>query len=150
MDARGARAVGDDEFGDRPDRGEVGYARDVARELMRSREIQTRYWLLEVYRDGEGPLFDILFASVDPTLDHLRREFRSLVEKVSQNKRALRDIANAVNLTMRESKSLLARLPWQTLPDSRKRRDYNSWLRSATKRTLLAAEIKFHRSTTAR
>jgi hypothetical protein len=85
------------------------YARDVARELMRSREIQTRYWLLEVYRDGEGPLFDILFASVDPTLDHLRRELRSLVEKVSENKRALRDIANAAYLTMRESKSLLAR-----------------------------------------
>lgn len=85
------------------------YARDVARELMRSRETQTRYWLLEVYRDGEGPLFDVLFASVDPTLDHLRRELRSLVEKVSQRKRALKDIANAANLTMRESQSLVAR-----------------------------------------
>jgi hypothetical protein len=85
------------------------YARDVARELMRSREIQTRCWLLEVYRDGEGPLFDILFASVDPTLDHLRCELRSLVENVSEKKRALRDIANVANLTMRESQSLLAR-----------------------------------------
>lgn len=85
------------------------YARDVARELMRSREIQTRYWLLEVYRNGEGPLFHVLFASVDPTLDHLRRELRSLVENVSKKKRALRDTANAADLTMRESQSLLAR-----------------------------------------
>ncbi len=85
------------------------YARTVARELMRSREAQTRYWLLEVYRDGEGPLFGILFASVDPTLDHLRRELRSLVEKVSEKKRALRDIMHGANVTLRESQSLLAR-----------------------------------------
>jgi hypothetical protein len=85
------------------------YARSVARELMRCREIQTRYWLLQVYRDGEGPLFDILFASVDPTLDHLRRELRSLVERVSEKKRALRDTIYAANLTLRESQCLLAR-----------------------------------------
>ncbi len=85
------------------------YGRAVARELMRSREIQTRYWLLEVYRDGDGPLFDILFASVDPTLDHLRSELRSLVEKVSQKKRALKDTIYDANFTLRESQSLLAR-----------------------------------------
>jgi hypothetical protein len=84
------------------------YARAVARELMRRREVQTRYWLLEVYRDGEGPQFDVLFASVDPTLDHLRRELRSLVERVSEKKRALKDIVYAANLTLRESQSLLA------------------------------------------
>jgi hypothetical protein len=85
------------------------YARTVARELMRRREIQTRYWRLEVYRDGDGPLFDILFASVDPTLDHLRRELRSLVEKASEKKRALKDVVYAARLTLRESQSLLAR-----------------------------------------
>lgn len=85
------------------------YARSVARELMRSREIQTRYWLLEVYRDGQGPLFDILFARVDPTLDHLRRKLRADVEKVSERKRALKDVIYAASLTLRESQSLLAR-----------------------------------------
>ncbi len=85
------------------------YGRAVARELMRSREIQTRYWLLQVYRDGYGPLFDIPFASVDPTLDHLRSELRSLVEKVSEKKRALKDTMSAANFTLRESQSLLAR-----------------------------------------
>jgi hypothetical protein len=85
------------------------YARGVARELMRCREMQTRYWELEVYRDGEGPLFDILFATVDPTLDHLRRELRSLVERVSGKKRALKDVMHAAQLTLRESQSLVAR-----------------------------------------
>ena len=84
------------------------YARSVARELMRSREIQTRCWLLEVYRDGEGRLFDILFARVDPTLDHLRGELRADVEKVSERKRALKDVIYAASLTLRESQSLLA------------------------------------------
>jgi hypothetical protein len=85
------------------------YARGVARELMRSREVQTRYWLLEVYRDGEGPLFGVLFATVDPTLDHLRQELRSLVERVSEKKRALKDTMYGANLAVRESQSLLAR-----------------------------------------
>jgi len=85
------------------------YARSVARELMRSREIQTRSWLLEVYRDDQGRLFDILFARVDPTLDHLRDELRADVEKVSERKRALKDVIYAASLTLRESQSLLAR-----------------------------------------
>jgi Domain of unknown function (DUF6894) len=86
-----------------------GYARTVARELMRCREAQTRYWHIKVYRDGEGPLFDILFASVDPTLDHLRRELRVLVERVSERKRALKDVVYACELNLRQSRSLLAR-----------------------------------------
>jgi hypothetical protein len=85
------------------------YARAVARELMRCREMQTRYWDLEVYRDGEGPLFDILFATVDPTLDHLRYELRLLVEKVSGKRRALKDVMHAARVTLRESESLVAR-----------------------------------------
>src|SRR5690242_19347854 len=86
-----------------------GYARTVARELMRCREPQTRYWLIKVYREGEGPLFEVLFASVDPTLDHLRRELRALVERVSQRKRALKDVVYACELNLRESRSLIAR-----------------------------------------
>jgi hypothetical protein len=85
------------------------YACCVARELMRCRESQTRYWLLEVYQDGQRPLFDILFATVDPTLDHLRRESRAMVESTSEKKRALKDVIHDVGLTVRESRALLAR-----------------------------------------
>jgi hypothetical protein len=86
-----------------------GYARTVARELMRCREMQTRYWQIKVSRDGEGPLFDVLFASVDPTLDHLRREERAWVERVSERKRALKDVVYACEASLRESRSLVAR-----------------------------------------
>ena len=85
------------------------YGRAVARELMRSRELKTRSWDLEVYRDGEGLLFDIPFATVDPTLDHLRHELRLLVENVSGKRRALKDVMDAARATLRESQSLLAR-----------------------------------------
>jgi uncharacterized protein DUF6894 len=85
------------------------YARTVARELMRCRETQTRYWRIRVYRDGEGPVFDVLFASVDPTLDHLPRELRALVESVSEKTGALKDVLYACELSLRESRSLLAR-----------------------------------------
>ena len=86
-----------------------GYACTVARELMRCRETQTRYWRIKVYRDGQGPVFDVLFASVDPTLDHLRRELRALVESVSEKTGALRDVVYACEMSLRESRSLLAR-----------------------------------------
>jgi hypothetical protein len=85
------------------------YACTVARELMRCRETQTRYWKIKVYRDGEGPVFDVLFATVDPTLDHLRRELRTLVENVSRKTGALKDALYACELSLRESRSLLAR-----------------------------------------
>src|SRR5437660_2169867 len=85
------------------------YARCVARELMRCREIETRHWLLEVYQGGKEPLFDILFASIDPTLDHLWRELRVSVEKASEKKRALKDVIHDIGLTVRESQALLAR-----------------------------------------
>ncbi len=86
-----------------------GYACTVARELMRCRETQTRYWRIKVYRDGEGPVFDVLFASVDPTLDHLRRELRALVESVSAKTGALKDVLYDCEMSLRESRSLLAR-----------------------------------------
>ena len=85
------------------------YARSVARELMRCRELRTRYWVLELYQDGQEHLFDILFATVDPTLDHLRRESRALVESASEKKRALKDVIHDIDLTVRESRALLAR-----------------------------------------
>jgi len=84
------------------------YARTVARELMRCRETRTRYWRIKVYRDGQGPIFDVLFATVDQTLDHLRRESRALVEKTSERKRALKDVSHACDASLRESRSLLA------------------------------------------
>jgi hypothetical protein len=75
---------------------------------------------------GQEPLFDILFANVDPTLDHLRRELRVLVEKVSEKKRALKDVIHDIGLTVRESQALLARSRGKAASDQRQWRNYNS------------------------
>ena len=47
------------------------YACDVALELMDHREAATRSWRLDVYENGAKKLFEILFATIDETLDHL-------------------------------------------------------------------------------
>ena len=62
------------------------YAHDVVHELMKSRELETRSWRLEVYEGGS--LFcEIPFASVDPSLDHLAPKLRTMVENLSEPKR---------------------------------------------------------------
>jgi len=52
---------------------------------------------------------DVLFASVDPTLDHLRRETRTLVESVNAKRRVLEDEIYSAKLTMDDSRALIAR-----------------------------------------
>jgi hypothetical protein len=85
------------------------YTCSVARELMRNRELETRFWVLDVLQDSGAPVFNVLFARVDPTLNHLRRELRISVERVNEAKRALNDVAHAAELTARESRALVAR-----------------------------------------
>jgi len=51
----------------------------------------------------------MLFATVDPTPDHLRRELRTVVESASGKKRTLNDVIHDIDLTVRESQALMAR-----------------------------------------
>jgi|SRR5215472_6318163 len=65
------------------------HATEVARELMRRKEPTKRTWRLDVI-DGDGtPMFELPFAKVDPTLDHLAPDLRELVERLSESKRSL-------------------------------------------------------------
>ena len=87
------------------------YGHDVVHELMRSRELETRPWCLEVY-EGDGndsPIGEIPFASVDPSLDHLAPNLRTMVEGVSERKRLLSDVIHTVKDTIQESRALVAR-----------------------------------------
>ena len=86
----------------------LGHAEGVARELMRGREQQTRAWRLDVYEDG-GLLYQISFASVDPTLDHLAPAARATVEASCKSIRSARETVSAAHATMRESRALVAR-----------------------------------------
>ena len=84
------------------------YARDVAHELMHGREEETRSWCLEVY-EGGARIYELLFASIDPTLADLPPRLRATVEQASEKKLAFRDALATVHATMRESKALVAR-----------------------------------------
>jgi Domain of unknown function (DUF6894) len=85
------------------------YARDVAHEVMDRREVTTRSWRLDVYENGAEKVFEILFASVDGTLDHLRPDNRKLVELTAVRRRLLHDTFHAAWITCRESQALIAR-----------------------------------------
>jgi Domain of unknown function (DUF6894) len=85
------------------------YAQTVVHELMRSREAETRTWRLDVYDEGGECVIALPFASLDPTLDHLRPEFRAMVEKFCDRRRAVDEAVHAVEATVRESRALVAR-----------------------------------------
>jgi hypothetical protein len=65
------------------------HATEVARQLMKSKELTNRFWRLDVI-DGDGaPVFELPFAKVDPTLDHLTPDLRELVEQLAEAQRDL-------------------------------------------------------------
>ena len=84
------------------------YAHDVVSELMKSRELETRAWRLEVY-EGGSPIYEIPFASVDPSLDHLTPKLRTIVEGLSERKAVLGEAIQSVRATVQESRALVAR-----------------------------------------
>lgn len=86
----------------------VRYAHDVVHELMKSRELQTRSWRLEVYEAG-SLVCEIPFAKMDPSLDHLTPTLRTMVEGLSERKRLLGDVIHTVKATVQESRALVAR-----------------------------------------
>ena len=85
------------------------YACDVALELMDHREDATRSWRLDVYENGAKKLFEILFATIDQTLDQLKPDNRKLVEMTATRRRSLQDTYRAAWKTYRESQALVAR-----------------------------------------
>jgi len=85
------------------------YACDVVRELMNCRELRTRHWQLDVYQDENEKVFEIPFARLDRTLDHLKPPLRGLVEQTCERHRALRDVLHAATITVQEAKSLVTR-----------------------------------------
>ncbi len=92
-----------------PDRDHaLAYGKEVACELMRGCEIQTRSWRLDVYEDGRERVAEIPFATVDPSLEHLAPELRRMIERVCDSFRSWQDAFRSAQVTMRESRALLA------------------------------------------
>lgn len=85
------------------------YAQGVAHELMQGREVQTRCWRLDVLGDEGRAIFEIPFATVDRSLEHLPPELRQAVIEANQRRRALHETWNAARRTVLESRALVAR-----------------------------------------
>jgi len=86
----------------------LGYAHQVAHELMKSRERKTRSWRLDVFEEGER-IYEIPFARIDSTLDGLPPQLRGSLEQVCDSLRSLRETVHASRVAVRESKALVAR-----------------------------------------
>jgi hypothetical protein len=84
-------------------------ARQVARELMKWREPQTRSWRIDV-RDGEGrQCFELLFASVDDSIMALAPELRDVIENLHRKQASLNDAIAAVRLSLLQIQGTIAR-----------------------------------------
>lgn len=106
----GSALLSDDKGVDLPDRQRaLVYAEEVARELMQGREEESRSWRLDVYEDREQRIFELPFAALDPTLDHLRPDLRRTVEWVCDGRRSSMEAVRAARATMRETRALVAR-----------------------------------------
>ena len=85
------------------------YAYDVIRELMSQCERETRTWQLDVYEDHDQRVFQIPFARLDETLDHLDLQLRRKIEDWCDRRRSLLEACSAASATVRESRALVAR-----------------------------------------
>ena len=86
----------------------LNYARDVVHELMNGREKQTRAWCLDVYENGLK-IFEVPFAALDPTLDHLMPAIRAEFEAHCGRRRALAEAIFAARRTVSEARAVMAR-----------------------------------------
>ena len=85
------------------------HAVTVAREVMRNNEVRTRNWRIEVCGQDRQALFEILFASVDQSMEHLPGDLRRAVETVSTKFASLSDTIQDVRMSMLELRTTLAR-----------------------------------------
>jgi hypothetical protein len=90
------------------------HARTVARELMRNRESLTRSWRLEVRNRTGRQCFDLLFATVDDSIDDFERERRSTIRELHRQSASLFEEMRATRLALRRLKGTIRR--WEGIP----------------------------------
>lgn len=85
------------------------HGRQVALELMQSRETRTRSWRLQVCDENRITVFELLFATVDRTMHRFAPSMRSTIEAVSARTAGLSDAIGDVRTTLHQIKGTLAR-----------------------------------------
>jgi Domain of unknown function (DUF6894) len=81
----------------------------VARELMRHQESKSRHWRLRVRRECGEFCFDLLFATMDQTMEVLEASVRRSVERVSGNVANLSEAIGDLRLTLGQMKATMAK-----------------------------------------
>lgn len=85
------------------------HARAVAVELMRCRETKTRPWRLNVCDEAGQPCFDLLFAEIDVSLDHVAPELRTPVVKMAASFAGLAQAMVDIKTNILELRTSIAR-----------------------------------------
>src|SRR5262249_56475832 len=85
------------------------HALEVARELMRNREIKTRAWRIAVRDEDLQPCSEVLFATADDSIAHLQPAYRHTVEALSNSTANLFDVVDQVQMTLSNVRETLAR-----------------------------------------
>jgi hypothetical protein len=85
------------------------YGCEVVSEMMNCRERRTRSWQLDVYEDDHKKVFEIPFAALDRTLDHLNAVMRQPVQEGARQTQSVKDTQQAARIAVRETKSPVAR-----------------------------------------
>ncbi|HLH97993.1 MAG TPA: hypothetical protein VKW08_23040 [Xanthobacteraceae bacterium] len=88
--------------------GAFDYAISVAREVMRGCEAEAHAWRLDVYEDDAGPIFELPFAAIDQSLDHLVPELRQMIVDFGERRRLLMETVHAARATVLETRALVA------------------------------------------
>jgi hypothetical protein len=87
----------------------ASHALVVARELMQHNEAAKRHWRLDVCNADGKLLFELPFAQVDRSLDHLDTSTRRLIEQISESKRVLGETLFDARVTLLRARALLDR-----------------------------------------
>jgi hypothetical protein len=102
--------IGDPDGTDLPnDSAACEHAQLVARELMQHRQLKTRSWRMDVCDGEREHCVDLLFASVDDSIDHLSPELRSSVEELCAKSSSLCETIRAIRLTVAQVRGTIAR-----------------------------------------
>jgi len=91
------------------------HAERVARELLRHAESKRRGWRLRVRDQNGGVIFELLFASVDESLNHLAPGIKASIEDVHVKAGALSDTIRDVRHSMAQLRATMRRsnkTPW--------------------------------------
>jgi len=85
------------------------HAKAVALELMCGRNAKTRSWRLETSDSGHRPLFRLLFAMIDPSLDQMSPPWRHNIKRISGQTADFSEAIARVRISLHQIRATLAK-----------------------------------------